>query len=111
MIKLSYATAIFIFCVGLYTIISKRNLFKTVMGLSLMESAVFLLIVTSGYIPGGVPPLLGKSGASVNPLPHAFTLTAIVIGASDVALALALVIKIHRLYGTVDLDKIRGLRG
>ncbi|KUK57035.1 MAG: NADH-ubiquinone oxidoreductase chain 4L, partial [Synergistales bacterium 53_16] len=56
MIKLSYATAIFIFCVGLYTIISKRNLFKTVMGLSLMESAVLLLIVTSGYIPGGVPP-------------------------------------------------------
>ena len=111
MIKLSYATAIFIFCIGLYTIISKRNLFKTVIGLAIMESAVLLLIVTSGYITGGVPPLLPMNGVAVNPLPQAFTLTAIVIGASDVALALALVIKLHRRYGTVDLDKIRGLRG
>ncbi|MEN2996347.1 MAG: NADH-quinone oxidoreductase subunit K [Acetomicrobium sp.] len=50
-------------------------------------------------------------GIAVNPLPHAFTLTAIVIGASDLALALAFVIKLHQRYKTVDLDKIRGLRG
>lgn len=110
-IRLSYGTAILIFCIGLYTIISKRNLFKTVIGLALMESAVLLLIVTSGYIPGGVPPIIPINGVAVNPLPHAFTLTAIVIGASDVAMALALVMKLHQRYGTVDLDKIRGLRG
>ncbi|HOP52652.1 MAG TPA: NADH-quinone oxidoreductase subunit K, partial [Synergistales bacterium] len=43
--------------------------------------------------------------------PHAFTLTAIVIGASDIALALAFIVKLHRHYRTVDLDRIRGLRG
>lgn len=110
MIRLSYGTAILIFCIALYTIISKRNLFKTVVGLALMESAVVFLIVTSGYIPGGAPPIISINGVAVNPLPHAFTLTAIVIGASDVALALALVMKLHERYGTVDLDKIRGLR-
>jgi multicomponent Na+:H+ antiporter subunit C len=110
MIKISYATAIFVFCVGLYTILSKRNLFKTVIGLTIMEAGALMLIVTAGYVRGGVPPLIPIEGQAVNPLPHAFTLTAIVIGASDVALALALVIKVHRRYGTVDLDKIRGLK-
>ena len=112
LLPISYGTAIVIFCIGLYTILSKRNLFKTVIGLSLMEGGVLLLITSSGYIPGGVPALLPFAGGEpVNPLPHSFTLTAIVIGAADVALALAFIIKIHRRYGTVDIDKIRGLRG
>lgn len=111
-LSLSYGTAIIIFSVGLYTVLAKRNLFKTVIGLSLMEGGVLLLITASGYVPGGVPALLPLVGAeSVNPLPHSFTLTAIVIGAADVALALAFTIKVHRRYGTVDIDKIRGLRG
>lgn len=76
-----------------------------------MESSVLLLIVTAGFVPGGHPPILPIEGIAVNPLPHAFTLTAIVIGASDLALALAFIIKIHQRYGTLDLDKIRGLRG
>lgn len=107
----SYASAIIIFCIGLYTIITNRNLFKTVLGLAIMEAAVLLVIVTSGYIPDGVPPIIPFNGTPVNPLPHAFTLTAIVIGSSDIALALAFIIKLHRHYKTVDLDKIRGLRG
>ncbi len=112
LLPISYGTAIVIFCIGLYTILSKRNLFKTVIGLSLMEGGVLLLITPSGYIPGGVPALLPFAGGEpVNPLPHSFTLTAIVIGAADVALALAFIIKIHRRYGTVDIDRIRGLRG
>lgn len=110
-ITLSHGTAIILFCIGLYTIISKRNLFKTVIGLSLMESSVLLLIVAAGFVEGGRPPILPIEGIAVNPLPHAFTLTAIVIGASDLALALAFVIKLHQRYKTVDLDKIRGLRG
>lgn len=111
MIHVSYGCAIAVFCIGLYTLMIKRNLFKTVIGLSLMEGGVLLFMVTSGFIPEAGPPLLPMVGGSVNPLPHSFTLTAIVIGASDVALALAYIIKIHRHYGTVDVDKIRGLRG
>ncbi len=111
MVTMGYTTAMIIFCIGLYTIITRRNLFKTVIGLALMEAAVLLIIVTSGFIPGGTPPIAPFSGNPVNPLPHAFTLTAIVIGASDIALALAFIIKLHRHYKTVDLDRIRGLRG
>ncbi len=111
MILMSYGSSLFIFCLGFYTILTSRNLFKTVIGLSLMEGAILLLLVTAGYVPDGVPPLLPLGGPSVNPLPHAFTLTAIVIGASHIALALAFVIKLRRRYGNVDIDRIRGLRG
>ncbi len=111
MLLLGYSSAVAIFCTGLYTIMARRNLFKTVIGLSLMEAAVLLVIVTSGFIPGGVPPIAPFRGAAVNPLPHAFTLTAIVIGASDIALALAFIVKLNRHYRTADIDKIRGLRG
>lgn len=110
MIPMSYGAAILIFCLGFFTIVSRRNLFKTVIGLSLMEGAQLLLLVTAGYVPDGVPPLLPIKGLSVNPLPHAFTLTAIVIGASHIALALTFVIKIHRRYDSVDIDRVRGLR-
>ncbi len=112
MILLSYGTAIIIFAIGLYTLLFRRNLFKVVIALALMEGGVLLLITSLGYIPQGVPALLPLMGQqAVNPLPQAFTLTAIVIGASDIALALAYIIKIYRHYGTVDVDQIRGLRG
>ncbi len=111
MVQIGYASAITVFCIGLYTLVSKRNLFKMVIGLSIMEGGVLLFMIVSGYIPGGVPPLLPLAGNSVNPLPHSFALTAIVIGASDVALALAYIVKIHGHYGTTDIDKIRGLKG
>ncbi len=107
----AFGASIVLFCLGFYTVIVKRNLFKTIIGLSLMEAAVLLFVVTSGFIPGGVPPILPAAGRPVNPLPHAFTLTAIVIGASDIALAFAFVIKLHRFFGSVDIDRIRGLRG
>lgn len=110
MIPMSYGAALIIFCIGFFTVVTRRNLFKTIIGLSLMEGALLLLLVTAGYVPDGVPPLLPIEGSSVNPLPHAFSLTAIVIGASHIALALAFVIKLERRYDSVDIDRIRGLR-
>jgi len=107
----TYTAVAVIFCIGLYCVIAKRNLLKIIIGLDIMEGAVLLLLVASGYREGGVPPILPASGPMVNPIPQAFTLTAIVVGASFTALALSFVIMLHRHYGSVDIDKIRGLRG
>jgi len=110
MSSMSFAAAIIIFCTGFFTLLTGRNLFRMVIGISLMEGALLLFIITVGYVPGGVPPLLPLKGLPVNPLPHAFTLTTIVIGASHIALALAFVVRIHSSYKTLDVEKIRGLR-
>ncbi len=50
------------------------------------------------------------AGADViysNPLPHVLILTAIVVGIATTAVALALVIRIHEAYGTIEEDEIQ----
>jgi len=79
-----YALAILLFLVGLYGVLVKRNLFKILIGLSIMEYAINLLFSLIGYRSGGVPPILTESMKQpvtmVDPIPQALVLTAIVIG-------------------------------
>ena len=47
-------------------------------------------------------------GAEVysNPLPHVLILTAIVVGVATLALGLALTVRVHEAYGTIEEDEI-----
>jgi len=93
--------------IGLYIVLSQKNLVKVLMGLALMETAVNILIVAMGYTPGGTAPILSDgvaSGAFVDPLPQALVLTAIVIGVSILALALSLVVRHFQATGEVTLE-------
>lgn len=97
---------------GIYTIISQKNLIKIVIGINIMESALVLLLVIIAYKPGGTAPILSQPyELLVDPIPHALALTAIVIGASTTALMLALVIKLNKRYNTLNVEEIRDLRG
>lgn len=111
MTVIAYSTAVILFCLGLYCTVTKRDLFKIVIGLGLIEGGIFLILITAGFVTDGVPPILPATGVSVNPLPHALILTAIVIGASDTALALAFIFKLHRHYGTMNVGEMRCLKG
>ena len=116
MILMNYIVAFFLLGLGLYTIVTKYNLVKTVIGLSIMDYGVNLLIVSIGFNPGGTAPIftfteLTPSSFFVDPIPQALTLTSIVIGACVTAMSLALVIKIHEQYGTMDTREVRRLRG
>ena len=53
MIIANYIGAVVLICLGLYTILIKRNLIKIVMGMCLMDYGVNLLIVSIGFNPGG----------------------------------------------------------
>ncbi len=111
MAVMSFLTVSLLFALGLFTVLSQRNVFKTVIGLTLMESAVLLLLISWAYIPDGRAPILPLQGKGVDPLPHAFTLTAIVIGACDIALAFAFIMKLHRFERSVNVDDFRRLKG
>ncbi|MCR5664562.1 MAG: sodium:proton antiporter [Oscillospiraceae bacterium] len=116
MILMNYITAFFLMSLGLYCIVCKYNLVKTVIGLSIMDYGVNLLIVSIGFNPGGTAPIFTLSELTpesffVDPIPQALTLTSIVIGACVTAMSLALVIKLHEQYGTMDTREIRRLRG
>jgi multicomponent Na+:H+ antiporter subunit C len=100
--------------VGLFTMLTKKNLIKVIIGLSLFETGINLLLVVVGYIRGGTAPIFSKatgaSEAMVDPTPQALVLTSIVIGVAILALALSLAIRLHEHYGTLDLRKIRELK-
>ena len=116
MILFNYIASFFLIVLGLYCIVVKYNLIKTVIGLSILDYGVNLLIITIGFNPGGTAPIFTQgeiTAASyfVDPIPQALTLTSIVIGACVTAMSLALVIKLEEQYGTIDTREIRRLRG
>ncbi len=110
-----YIMCFILFLVGLYGIVTRRNLIKIVISFTIMEFSVFLFFVLIGYVENGVAPILTENlpenPAFVDPLPQAMVLTAIVIGLATSALLLAIAIRIYKKYGTFDIRKINNLRG
>ena len=103
----AYWGAIVLLGVGLYTVTASANLVKKVMGLSIFQSAVFVLYISIGAVENATAPIVDPShGAYANPLPHVLILTAIVVGVATAALALALVVRIHAACGSVEEDDI-----
>ena len=116
MIQFNYVCAFFLIVLGFYTIVTKYNLFKTVIGMSIMDYGVNLLIISIGYTPGGTAPIFTKGELTqasyfVDPIPQALTLTSIVIGACVTAMSMSLVMRLHESYGTLDTREIWRLRG
>ena len=95
--------------IGLYTVIAKVNLVKKLIGLSIFQSAVFLMYITMDKVEGGTAPIIQKGMEDQvfsNPLPQVLILTAIVVGVSTLALGLAIVVRIKESYGTIEEDEI-----
>jgi len=105
--------AIALMLVGIYGLLSQRNVIKMIVSLNIFEIGLNVFIISIGYVKGGIAPILTSDSASsalvyVDPLPHALVLTAIVIGVGVTAFALALARKMHKKYGTYELDEMGG---
>jgi len=97
-----------LFLVGLYGIITNKNLIKIIMSLGISSNGIILFFNSLGYVPGGIPPILtGTSSIFVDPVPQALMLTMIVINLCDTALALAIIVWIYKKFGTVNLEEIK----
>ena len=80
MILINYLASFFLITLGLYCIVAKHDLLKSVIGLSIMDYGVNLLIITIGFNPGGTAPIfsfgeLRPESFFVDPIPQALTLT------------------------------------
>lgn len=109
-----YVLCFILFLVGLWGVISKRNLIKIIIGIAIMGYSVNLFFILIGYIEGGTAPIITKgfeNAKFVDPLPQAMILTSIVIGLATIALLLAVAIRLYQKYGTFDIDKIKDLKG
>ncbi len=116
--NLPFVVCMILVALGLWTLMTRRNLIKLAIGIVLIENGVNLFLVSLGYVRGGVAPIYtyAPQGVPVNvpmamPTPQALTLTSIVIGVATTALLLAFAVLIHRQRGTLDAGRIRELRG
>ncbi len=103
----NYWIVIVLMMAGFYVVIAQGNLVKKVVGLNIFQVSVFVFYISMGKIKGGTAPIL-DDGIEIytNPLPHVLILTAIVVGVATTALALALVVRIHDAYGTIEEEEI-----
>ncbi len=106
----NYWIVILVMLAGLYTVIASSNLVKKIAGLNIFQASVFILYISSGKILGGTAPIVDATTPAgtvfSNPLPHVLILTAIVVGVATTALGAALIIRIHRAYGSIEEDEI-----
>ncbi len=113
--KYNYWIYVVLMMIGFYAMIGKRNLVKKLLGMNIFQTAIILFFVSIGVKKGGGIPIVDKyqalaggvdAATVVNPLPHVLMLTAIVVGVSVTGVALAVLIRIHEEFGTLEEDEI-----
>ena len=102
--------AALLFVIGFSNLLFQKNLIKKIIGLNIMDVAIYLLLASQGYISGRLAPILtnGNESASmyINPIPSGLVLTGIVVSVSVTALMLSMTVRLYRRYRTLDLDEI-----
>ena len=108
----NYLVVICLMMGGLFIVISQNNLVKKLVGLAIFQTSVFLFYISVGKIAGGTAPILVKADDTLysNPLPHVLILTAIVVGVATTALGLALVLRIHAAFGSIEDDELLSMK-
>ncbi len=112
-----FIASIILILVGLYAVLVKKNIMKIVIGLSIMDTGVNILIISLGFIRGRTAPiintrdlLVNTSSKVVDPLPQALVLTAIVIGVAVTAAALSIVMLMYSRKKTLEIDEYKELK-
>lgn len=96
---------------GTYLALS-RDLLRCLIGLVLLGNGVNLLLFSVGRLKSSVPPLLADTEtvlpvAAANPVPQALVLTAIVISFALMCFSLVLAVRLIRMTGHNDVERLR----
>ncbi len=103
------AVAMLLFGIGFGNLL-QSNLIKKIIGLNIMDTAIYLFLAEKGYITGRIAPIIVDGIQDmehyINPIPSGLVLTGIVVSVSVSALMLSLTIRLYKRYHTLDLDEI-----
>jgi multicomponent Na+:H+ antiporter subunit C len=109
-----YLVAAWLFLVGLYGIVTSRNLVHLVACLSVTQASTYVLLLAIGFRHHATAPIfkdVPPGTPSVDPVVAALTLTDVVVSAVVTALLLAFAIQTAKRVGTLDPDELRELQG
>ena len=94
--------AVALFVIGFADLMFQKNMIKKIIGLNIMDTAIYLLLASQGYIEGRKAPIIvdgvQSAGAYINPIPSGLVLTGIVVSVSVTALLLSLTIRMYKKY-------------
>jgi multicomponent Na+:H+ antiporter subunit C len=111
---LPYAVAVWLFVVGLWGVVTSRNLIHLVICLTVVQASTYVVLLGIGYRNGAAAPIFADitpGAPTVDPVVQALTLTDVVVEATVVALLLALAVQAERRFGTLDPKEFGALRG
>ncbi len=115
--NISFITGILLVLIGLWGILTKRNIIKIILGFALFDTGTHIVMVSIGYVKGKTAPILDKavdlekaSEQIVDPVPQALVLTAIVIGLGITALMLAYALKLYKKRKSLEINKYNDLK-
>ena len=110
LVNFGSVVAVILFGIGFSNLLLQKNLIKKILGLNIMDTAVYLFLAEKGYSDGRVAPIVVDGvqdvTAYINPVPSGLVLTGIVVSVSVTAIMLSLTIRLYRRYHTLDLDEI-----
>ncbi|MCT4686412.1 sodium:proton antiporter [Vallitalea sp.] len=101
-----------LFFIGMYGLLARRNIIKTIISMGIIQSGIILFFLTINYTTNSIPPI-GENIEKVtsDPLPQALMITAVVIGISITAVSLTMFITLYHRYGTTNWYKATKKRG
>jgi len=104
--------------IGLWGMLTQRHIIRMVIGFSLLDTGIHMVMVSIGYVTGGTAPIINDAvpmaeAASriVDPVPSALVLTSIVIGLGVTAVMLSFAVRIYRTRRTLMIDECTESKG
>ena len=98
--------------IGMWGMLTQRNMIRMIIGFSLTDTGIHMVMVSIGYVTAGTAPIINDAvpmseavNLVVDPVPSALVLTAIVIGLAVTAVMLAFVVRIYKARKTLMIDE------
>jgi multicomponent Na+:H+ antiporter subunit C len=98
--------------IGLWGMLTQRNMIRMIIGFSLTDTGIHMVMVSIGYVTGGTAPIINAAvpmtdavNRVVDPVPSALVLTAIVIGLGVTAVMLSFAVRIYKVRKTLMIDE------
>jgi multisubunit Na+/H+ antiporter MnhC subunit len=104
-------TGLSLVLLGMAGMLMHRNILRIIIGFCLIDTGLHITMVATGYVTGGTAPIIEKitsasNAATVDPIPAALVVTAIVIGFSVTAVMLAFAIRLYDVRKTLSIDAL-----
>lgn len=93
--------AAFLFCVGIYGVLARKNAVLVLMSVELILNAVNINLVALGVYRGSDAAIIGQ----------VFALFAVAVAAAEVGIGLAIVLLIYRNRADIDLTQVDLMKG